>query len=239
MNIRPSSKKEAKIKMALQGCSGSGKTYSSLLLAYGLTQDWTKIAVIDSEHGSADLYAHLGPYNVVSLQAPFTPESYMAALELCEQAGMEVVVIDSISPSWEHLLECHASLTGNSFTNWAKITPRHNAFVQRILQSPCHVICTLRTKQDYVLAEKNGKMIPEKVGLKAVMRDGIDYEFTVVFDIDIKHMVTASKDRTGLFMGKNAFTISPKVGEYILNWCRTETATTPVPQTVSPNTTLT
>lgn len=82
-----------------------------------------------------------------------------------------------------------------------------------------HIICTMRTKQDYVLNEKNGKMVPEKVGLKAMQRDGMDYEFTVVLDIDLKHHVQASKDRTGLFMGRPEFTITPKVGQAILNWC--------------------
>ena len=198
LNLRVSSKKQAKIKLALQGCAGSGKTYSALLLAYGLCNDWTKIAIIDSENGSADLYAHLGAYNVLSLSDNFTPETYIQAIEICEGAGMEVIIIDSISQCWDNLLEYHAGLQGNSFTNWQKVTPRINAFMQKILQSNRHIICTMRCKQDYVLSEKNGKMIPEKVGLKAVMRDGIDYEFTIVFDINMKHQTIASKDRTNI-----------------------------------------
>lgn len=218
-NLRVSSKKQAKIKLALQGCSGSGKTYSALLLAYGLTNDWTKIAVIDSENGSADLYAHLGNYNVLPLQDNFTPETYIEAIKICENAGIEVIIIDSISQCWEYLLEYHANLQGNSFTNWQKITPRINAFMQKILQSKSHIICTMRCKQDYVLSEKNGKMTPEKVGLKAVMREGIDYEFTIVFDINMKHQAVVSKDRTNLFSGKPDFTITPTTGQIILDWC--------------------
>lgn len=219
MQLRVSSKKQAKIKLALQGCSGAGKTYSALLLAYGLCGDWTKIAIIDSENGSADLYASLGNYNVLSLQDNFTPETYMEAIGICEDAGMEVIIIDSISQCWDNLLEYHANLQGNSFTNWQKVTPRINAFMQKILQSEKHVICTMRCKQDYVLNEKNGKLVPEKVGLKAVMRDGIDYEFTIVFDITMKHQAIASKDRTNLFMGKPDFTITPTTGQIILDWC--------------------
>lgn len=219
LKLRQSSKKQAKIKMAIQGCAGSGKTYSSLLLASGLINDWGKIAVIDSENSSADLYAHLGNYNVLSLGANFSPENYIQALEICEKAGMEVIIIDSMSQCWDYLLECHSNMQGNSFTNWGKITPRQNAFVQKILQSKSHIICTLRTKQDYVLNEKNGKLVPEKVGLKAVMRDGIDYEFTIVFDVDMKHYVIASKDRTGLFMGKAEFIINSETGKKILDWC--------------------
>lgn len=219
MQLRQSSKKQAKIKLAIQGCAGSGKTFSSLLLAKGLSNDWSKIAVIDSENNSADLYSHLGNYNVLSLQGDFSPENYMEALEICERAGMEVIIIDSMSQCWDYLLECHSNMQGNSFTNWGKITPRQNALVQKILQSNSHIISTLRTKQDYVLNEKNGKLVPEKVGLKAVMRDGIDYEFTIVFDVDMKHNAIASKDRTGLFMGKPEFIINSTTGANILKWC--------------------
>jgi len=219
MNLRQSERKQAKIKLAMQGCAGSGKTYSSLLLAYGLTNDWNKIAVIDSENGSADLYAHLGAYNVLNLNNNFSPENYIEAIEVCEKAGMNCIIIDSISHAWDFLLDIHANMTGNSFTAWGKITPRQNAFIQRILQSKCHIITTMRTKQDYVLSEKNGKMVPEKVGLKAVMRDGVDYEFTIVFDVDMKHYANASKDRTGLFMGKPEFVISDNTGKRILDWC--------------------
>ena len=219
LNLRQSSKKQAKIKLALAGASGCGKTYSSLLIAYGMTNNWSKIAIIDAENGSADLYAHLGNYNVLVLKSPYTPENYIRAIEICEQAGMEVIILDSISHLWEYLLEIHSQMQGNSFTNWGKITPRQTAFVQKILTSKCHIIATMRTKQDYVLNEKNGKMIPEKVGLKTVMRDGIDYEFTIVLDIDMKHNAKASKDRTGLFMDKPEFIITPETGKTILNWC--------------------
>ena len=219
MELRKSSKKQAKIKLALQGASGCGKTFSSLLLAYGMTNDWSKIAIIDTENGSADLYSHLGNYNVLALQSPYMPENYIKAIEICEAAGMEVIIIDSISHCWEYLLDFHSQMAGNSFTNWGKITPRQNALIQKILTSKCHVISTMRTKQDYVLNEKNGKLVPEKVGLKAVMRDGIDYEFTIVLDMDMKHFAKASKDRTNLFMDKPEFVITSETGKTILDWC--------------------
>ncbi len=220
MELRKSERKRAKIKMALQGSSGSGKTMSSLLLAKGLTNgNFEKVAIIDSENGSADLYSHLGNYNVLSLKPPFTPESYIKAIEVCEKAGMEVVVIDGISQCWDELVDCHSKLAGNSFVNWSKIMPRHKAFINKILQSPVHIIATMRTKQDYVLNQKNGKFIPEKVGLKAIQKGEVDYEFTLVFDIDIKHNVISSKDRTGLFMDKPEFKITEKTGERLLKWC--------------------
>ena len=225
MQLRKTERKKAKIKMALQGASGSGKTYSSLLLAKGLCNgNFDKVAIIDTENGSADLYAHLGNYQVISLKPPFTPELYIQALHICEQAGIEVVIIDSMTHCWEELLDFHSKLAGNSFTNWAKVTPRHKSLIDKILQLDAHVIATIRTKQDFVLNQKDGKFVPEKVGLKAVQRDGIDYEFTLVFDIDIKHFATSSKDRTGLFISKPEFVISEHTGKKILEWCNMGTS---------------
>jgi len=221
MQLSKAERRQARIKMALQGPSGSGKTYSSLLVAYGLCGDWNKTAIIDTENHSADLYSSLGPYNVLTLPAPFTPERFIQAMEVCEAAGMEVIIIDSVTHEWENLLDYHGSLQGNSFTNWNKVTPRHQAFVQKVLQSPAHIIATIRTKSDYVLAEKNGKMVPEKVGLKAVQRDGLEYEFTLSFDLDMKNHAVASKDRTGLFFGKPEQKLSVHTGQQIRDWCNT------------------
>jgi hypothetical protein len=220
MQLRQSERKQAKIKMALQGSSGSGKSLSSLLLAKGLSNDnLAKVAVIDTENGSADLYAHLGNYNVLPLQPPFTPEKYIEAIEVCEKAGMEVIILDSISQVWDELIDFHSKLPGNSFANWAKITPRQKAFINKILQADAHIIATMRTKQDYVLQQKDGKYVPEKVGLKAVQRDDVSYEFTIVFDIDIKHFAKTSKDRTNLFSGRPEFIINTSTGKRILDWC--------------------
>ncbi len=229
MLLERAERKRAKIKMALQGPSGSGKTMSALLLSFGLCGDWSKVAVIDTENHSAELYSHLGTYNVVNIAAPYTPEKYQQAIKLCEQSGIEVIIIDSISHEWDGsggILDIHTNMTGNSFTNWGKLTPRHNAFIQSMLQSSCHIIGTIRSKQDYVLQEKNGKMVPEKVGLKGVTRDGMDYEFTVVLDIDIKHNAIPNKDRTGLFVNQPEFKISVDTGKQILQWCNSGTPPT-------------
>lgn len=226
MNLQKASRKKAKIKLCLQGPSGSGKTYSALLLAYGLCNDWNKIAVVDTENYSAELYAHLGTFNTLQLSAPFTPEKYMQAIDVCDKAGMEVLVIDSVTHEWENLLDYHTSLQGNSFTNWGRVTPRHNEFVRKILHSSMHIISTIRTKQDYVLNERNGKMVPEKVGLKTVQRDGLEYEFTLVFDINMKNHAIASKDRTGLFFGQPEQKLSVETGKQINDWCNSGAAIT-------------
>ncbi|MHA8066962.1 AAA family ATPase [Aquirufa sp. ROCK2-A2] len=219
MELQTAKRKKAKIKLAITGASGSGKTYSSLLLAHGLAMDWEKVVVIDTENHSSHLYAHLGAYKVLNLDAPYTPESYIDTIDFVVSQGMEVVIIDSLSHEWECLLDYHSNLTGNSFANWAKVTPRHQALVQKMLQAPVHIIATMRSKSDYVLSDKNGKMVPEKVGLKAIQRDGLDYEFTLVFDIDIKHLATATKDRTGLFSSKPEFKITSYTGQQISQWC--------------------
>lgn len=222
MQLQKAERKKAWIKMGIQGPSGSGKTYSALLLAFGLTKDWNKVAVIDTENHSSNLYDYLGGYNVLPLTAPFSPERYIEAIRFCISQGIQVIIIDSISHEWESsggILDIHSQMAGNSFTNWSKLTPRHTAFVQEILQSPVHIIANMRTKQDYVLVDKNGKMVPEKVGLKGITREGMDYEFTLVFDLDIKHNASATKDRTSIFIDRPEFKISTETGKAIQEWC--------------------
>lgn len=211
-----------KIKLGLQGESGSGKTYSALLLAYGLTNDWRKIAVIDSENGSANLYSDLGAYSVLKLTAPYTPEVYTEAIELAVKNGFECLIIDSLSAEWNGqggILEIHSNIPGNSFTNWNRVSNRHNAFIQKMLQSDIHIIGTMRSKTEYLLSEKNGKQVPHQIGSRSIQRRDTNYEFTIVFELNQKHKANISKDRTGLFKGKSELTLSAEVGKEIANWC--------------------
>jgi len=220
--LKQSERKQAKIKMALKGASGTGKSMSALLLAKGLCNgNLAKVAVIDSEK-SIELYSHLGNFNVLNLSQPFSPERYCQAIEICEKAGMEVIIIDSISHCWHYLLMLHGAMAGNSFQNWNRITPLHNAFVQKILQSNCHIICTMRSKQDYLIQTQNGKTTIEKIGLKAIQRSEIEYEFTTVLDLNMTHHAKATKDRTNLFTDKAEFVITENTGKYILDWCNCE-----------------
>lgn len=222
MELVKAERQQVKIKLGLQGPSGAGKTFSALLIASGLVEDWNKIAVIDTENHSSSLYAHLGDFHVLDLSAPFTPERFSEAIKTCEKASMEVIIIDSISHEWEGdggILNILASMSGNSFTNWNKITPRHHAFIQTLLQCNCHVIVTIRTKQDYILTEKNGKVIPEKTGLKPITRNGLDYELTTVFNLSMDHQATLSKDRTGLFNINAPALLGQQTGKLIKEWC--------------------
>jgi len=186
-----------------------------------LVGDLSKVAIIDTENGSADLYAHLGDFNVLPLTAPFTPERYIEAIKSCEKAGMEVIIIDSISHEWDGkggCLEIVESL-GGKYQDWAKVTPRHQAFIEAILHSPSHIITTVRRKQDYEMIKDGNKIRIEKGGLKEITREGFEYELTINLELDTHHNATASKDRTQLFMGKPAFVPSEKTGELIAYWC--------------------
>jgi hypothetical protein len=221
MQLRKATRKKAKIRLGLSAVSGGGKTYSAILVAKGLCGDLSKVAVIDTENGSADLYAHLGDFNVLPITAPFTPERYIEAIKACEKAGMEVIVIDSISHEWDGkggCLEIVESL-GGKYQDWAKVTPRHQAFLEAILHSPAHVITTVRRKQDYEMIKDGNKVKIEKGGLREITREGFEYELTINLELDIYHNATASKDRTNLFMGKPSFVPSEKTGELIANWC--------------------
>jgi hypothetical protein len=224
MKLQKASRKQVKLRLGLSGASGFGKTYSALLLAYGMTNDWSKIAVIDTENESASLYSDLGEYNTIPLKAPFTPERYTEAIKACEEAGMEVVIIDSITHEWEGkggCLDIHNEL-GGQYQHWAKVTPRHNEFIASILQSACHIITTVRRKQDYDMVKDGTKTKVVKVGTKEVTREGFEYELTLNFEfLNDKHLVKASKDRTGLFMDKPEFIITPATGKKILEWCLT------------------
>lgn len=221
--LRKATRQKAKIRLGISAVSGGGKTYSALLIAYGITKDWDKIALIDTENGSGDLYAHLGSYSVLPLQAPYTPESYIKAIKACEDAEMEVIIIDSITHEWDGkggILEISNSMAGNSYTNWAKLTPRHQSFIDSILQSKCHIITTVRRKQDYEMTTNSmGKLVPQKVGLKEVTREGFEYELTLNLELDTTHNATVSKDRTNLFAGQPQFIPSIETGEAIRNWC--------------------
>jgi hypothetical protein len=222
--FKKAEKKSIKIKIAVTGASGSGKTFSSLSLASGLGK---KIAVIDTENGSASLYADQFEFDVLELKPPFETEKYISAIKSAEDAGYDVLVIDSLSHAWAGeggLLEQKEKLDGrggNSYTNWASITKKHEILKSAFLQSNIHIIITMRSKQDYVMeANDRGKMTPKKVGLAPIQREGLEYEFTTVFDVAMTHEAMVSKDRTGLFVDK-IFKITPQTGEQIKDWLST------------------
>ncbi|MCK1783030.1 ATP-binding protein [Pseudomonas sp. TNT11] len=217
--FKKAERKQAKLRLALAGPSGSGKTYSALLLAMGLGG---RIAVIDTEHGSASLYADLVDFDAMELHAPYSPERYIDAITTAEQAGYETLIIDSYSHEWTGSGGCleqnetvaHQKFRGNTWAAWNETTPRHRKLTDKILTSSMHIICTMRSKTETVQGE--GKKIL-KLGMKSEQRDGTDYEFTVVLDLTHDgHTATASKDRTKLFDQPEL--ISADTGRRLLVW---------------------
>lgn len=222
MELKQAQREQVKLRIGLSGASGFGKTYSALLLAFGITGDYSNIAIIDTENQSASLYSHLGNYNTLSIEAPYSPEQYIKALEVCEKAKMEVVIIDSITHEWSGAggcLDIHEQL-GGRFQDWAPVTKRHNLFIEKLLASKCHIITTVRSKVDYSMdVGNNGKTKVVKQGLKPITREGLDYEMTIFFElINDNHLAKASKDRTGLFMDKPEFVINASTGKKLMAW---------------------
>ena len=221
LQLKKATRKQVKLRLNISAPSGAGKTYSALRMAKGLVGDWEKIAVIDTENGSASLYSNLGEFSVVDLAPPFTPEKYTEALNLCVEAGIECIIIDSSSHEWTTLLEqnevlAHASFRGNTWSAWSKTTPRHDKFVNSVLHCKAHVITCTRSKTETV--QEGGKV--KKVGMKDLQRDGWEYELTISLNIDRDtHLATPSKDRTNLFEGTQPFLITEKTGELIKDWC--------------------
>ena len=233
MQIQPAERKAAKLRMALTGPSGSGKTYSALLFARGLVESWEKILLIDTENGSGHLYAALGTYHVLGLTAPFCPERYIEAIQTGTKAGFEVIIIDSLTPEWTGdggILDVQGKLAdtkyrGNSWSAWREVTPKHNALIEAIQQSPAHMIATLRVKVEYLQSDENGKKKIQKIGTAPVQREGLEHEFDLVFDLNAEHLAYASKDRTSLFDGQS-MRLSEEAGRSLRNWLH------PQPQSV-------
>jgi hypothetical protein len=217
-------RKQARLRLALTGPSGSGKTYGALKIAKGIGG---RIAVIDTEKGSASLYSHITEFDVLELDPPYTPERFIDAIQEAVGARYDILIIDSTTPEWSGMGGClelvdevaRARYKGNSWSAWNDITPRHRAFLDAILRAPLHIIATMRSKTETAQTEENGRKRVVKLGMKSEQRDGIEYEFTTVLDIvHDGHYALASKDRTGLFADKDPHQISEQTGAMLLEW---------------------
>ena len=222
MTFERAQRRRAKARVLICGPSGSGKTKGALYLAQGFGG---KTAMIDTEHGSGSLYSDVMEYDVVELKPPYTPEAYTKLIRQAAEAGYENLIVDSISHEWNGtggLLESVDAASGGpggKFKAWGTATPRHNAFIDSILSSPLNIFCTVRSKQDFALVEKDGggKEV-KKLGMAPITRDGMEYEFTCVLDVSVdRHMATSNKDRTGLFDGQH-FVIKPEHGAKLKAW---------------------
>ena len=224
MEIKKAQKEQVKLKIALAGPSGSGKTWSALELAKGLGAK--KILVLDTENGSAALYSDRTEFDTIQLPPPYKTEFYIEAIGEAIKGGYDVIILDSISHAWSGeggLLQqkeaIDATGKGSSYTNWATITKKHEAFIAKILHSDIDIIATMRSKTAIVLDEKNR---PKKVGMEAIQRDGVDFEFTIYFEINANHTCFWSKNRTSLFADSGPdgvpFLLTAETGKIIRAW---------------------
>jgi len=222
MEIKKASQKAKKLRIGLSGASGFGKSFSALKMASGMTNDWGKICVVDSECSSSSLYSNLGSFNTIDINAPFTPEKFCQAIKLAEDSKMEVIIIDSISMEWNGsggCLDIHEQL-GGRFQDWGPVKKRHQAFIDAILQSSCHIITTVRRKVEYSLdKDSSGRTKVFKLGTKEVTQEGFEYEMDINFElINENHLAKATKDRLNLFMNRPEFIISSSTGKKLVEF---------------------
>lgn len=231
LEFKRASKKAAKLRLGIVGPSGSGKTYTALRVARAIGG---RVAVLDSEHGSASKYAD--EFEFDSLEPDdFSPATYIEAIRAAERAGYDVLVIDSLSHAWMgtggalEMVDKAAKRSngGNSFAAWRDVTPVHNQMIEAIVGARVHVIATMRSKTEYVLETNDrGKQVPRKIGLQPVQRDGMEYEFDVVGDIDHAHNLVITKTRCRAL--KDAVIREPgeELGATLLEWLNAGEAVT-------------
>jgi len=223
MGFKKATKSAAKLRLGLVGPAGSGKTMTALRIAHGLGG---RVAVIDTERGSASLYSgeHGLDFDVLELDS-YEVEHFTNAIKQAEQAGYDVLIIDSLSHAWagkggilEFVDQAAKRSGGGSFSGWRDATPRHNQLVDAILGAKLHVICTLRSKVEHVIEQVNGRTQVRKVGLQPVQRDGLEYEFTVVGDVTQDHELIITKTRAAWLKDKIIREAGEELGKQLAAW---------------------
>jgi hypothetical protein len=234
-------REHVRLRLALAGPAGSGKTLSALRVAKGMAQVLgCRIGLIDTEKKSSTLYAganvkgQLLPedwqvkFAVLPFNPPFPPVKYVKGIKVAEQEGVGILIIDSLSHAWfgeGGLLEMVDAFTAadpkkNQFAAWKKATPEQTRLVEAILQSSLHIIATMRSKVawEVVKDENTGRTKPQKIGMAPIQREGLDYEFTTWLDLSVEsHMAVAGKDRTGLFDSVPRV-LTEETGLELVNW---------------------
>ena len=220
------------LKVLLSGASGSGKSYSALKVATGIAKECgSGIAYIGTEGSRNKYYADEFDYDLLELEEPFECEKYIEAIDAAVEAGYKVLIIDSMTHEWKWLNDVHDKMPGNSFTNWGKLKPRHHKFMDKVLNSPIHIIATARGKDDWVLEDKNGKQVPKKVGMGQQQDKDISYEYTVSLMIaQDTHVASADKDNTKLFDGRFEV-LTEKDGARLYEWANKGDAPAPKKET--------
>lgn len=233
------------LKALLTGASGSGKSQSALELAMGIAKKCgSGVAYIGTEGDRDKLYAQCrskhGDYNfeydLLQLEDPFTTDKYIAAINEALDAGYKVIIIDGLSAEWKWLNDTHDKMPGNSFTNWAKLKPKHRTLIDKILTSPAHILCCARGKDEWLMEEKNGKQVPKKVGLGSQTDKDISYEMMLSLQLDQDtHIAHSDKDNTGLWDENRYSVITAKDGEALYDWCENGSIPAPKPPKIQKN----
>lgn len=229
--FEPVTRAKSKARIALTGPSGSGKTLSALYLAFGITGDWSKIALIDTEHERGRFYANredfkTGSYLYQTMTPPYTPDKYIDYVQSAAQAvGSDgVVIVDSFSHAWDNeggVLDIKSEIAKqrgkNDYTAWDEAGKIQNNLVNTILSVNCHTIVTMRAKMAYAMeVNERGKTVPVKIGLAPVQRENTEYEFDIVFQLDRQHIASLSKDTT--FLDSWSGVITPELGKQLGEW---------------------
>jgi energy-coupling factor transporter ATP-binding protein EcfA2 len=212
IKAQKATKTQLKARVAIDGPSGSGKTWTALVVATALAGENGRIVVVDTERRSASLYANKFTFDTVNLPLTdergnedprgFSPEVYTEVIEALEN-DYDVIVIDSTSHAWEGkggalelVDQAAAKSKGNSYVAWRTVTPKHNKMVDAMLQAKCHIVVTMRSKMDYVQEKDNsGRTSIRKVGMAPIQRAGMEYEFTMIGDMDLDHRIIVTKSR--------------------------------------------
>lgn len=232
--IEKATRKKQKLRLLIEGAAGSGKTMTALKIAKGLVGEDAKIVVLDTENGSASLYSDRFDFYTTELKPPYSPQNYILKIKEIEKFKADLCIIDSMSMVWSGQGGCLDIQTGlgGRFQDWAKVTPQYEGFMNAILQSPMHIICTARTKTDWSMdKDDNGKTKVEKLGLKTEARDGTDYTFTTVFRLNQNHYATCSKDRTSMFDNLNEI-LDEKTGIKLKEWLEQSQEKEPIKEEV-------
>lgn len=240
MNFSATKAKREKIytKVALMSPSGGGKTYSALRLATGMANEIKKetgkearIVLGNTEGSRGRYYANEFNYDIVDLTAPHNPEMYVDFINWSVTEGYDILILDSSSHEWEGKGGCLElqQQAGGTYQSWAKVTPRHDKFIEAIAHSPIHIISTMRGKDQYeVEKDDRGKTAVKKLGVGAKQRDGFEYEFTCTFSIDVDtHMAKPQKDNTHIFEADPFMKLTENHGEKIIQWANSGEGYTP------------
>lgn len=220
IEIRRAARQKAWLKVAVTGVTGSGKTYSALMLAQGMAK---RPLMIDTENGSGELYSHLMEYDYIRLAPPFTPAKFVEAIEAAVRNGNDFIIIDSLSHAWRYVLDYKDGLDSSnprgSFSNWRKAKKLFDETMTALLQCPAHVCACMREKSEYTeTVDQRGTKTMQKTGTQPIAEPDLEYEFAVCWKLDRAHQAVATKDRTEIWDVATPFTFSKRTGEQLQAW---------------------